>query len=375
MSNAPKVLSVDDMKTNHALIKVYLSELYEIETAMDGQQAIEQAVAWKPDIILLDVNMPVLDGYETCRRLKADQRTSHIPVIFISEASSLDDRLKGYDAGAENYVCKPFEGAELLRQIAVLLEYKNEKYSLQHDLQFASETAYSAINNASEMGYLLNFIETTFTCISTEALAKQIFISLKAYGLSGCVQFRVNQKVEDHGSNGAVTPLEKELLDRSREKRGIANCNSRSLFNSPSVSMLVRDMPIEDEDKYGRYKDHLAILLKGAEARTIHLQDMDKLRNSHEQQIKGALAEVQQDLELIDDKIKAFEKDIKIIMSDMFVDLESAVMTLSLVPEEEDMIMNIFERSRERLEDPLDLGAFIDTSFERICNKIKKLQI
>jgi len=109
------VLVVDDAATNVRLLRASLeTEGYRALEATDGETALQIATAKLPDIILLDVMMPGMDGYEVCRRLKADGRTSHIPVIFIT---SLDDKanvVEGFQAGGVDYVIKPFEREEVL---------------------------------------------------------------------------------------------------------------------------------------------------------------------------------------------------------------------------------------------------------------------
>lgn len=373
MATLPVVLSIDDMNTNHQIIKIALAEQYQVETAMDGLEGLKKAAQLLPDIILLDINMPNLNGYETCFRLKEDETTRNIPVIFISDLSSVDDRLKAYDVGAQNYASKPVDGRELLHQIENLLVMRQNLNTLQDDLQFASDTAVTAMTSIGEMGIVLAFIETTFGCRDTASLAQEMFRTLGIYGIEGCVQIRMKEKVENFSSSPVISPLEKELLDRSQDKRNIVSCNTRTLFNSPAISLLIKDMPISDDDKYGRYKDHLAIMLKGAEASTLHLQDMEKLKNTQASQIDETLIEVQNDLQAVDQQVKEFERQIKHVMDDLFVDLEGTIMTLSLTAEEETLIMAIFEKSRHKLETPFDIGAFIDVSFARISDKIKKL--
>ena len=116
------VLIVDDTPGNLALLSDTLSEAdYRVLVATDGQSAIEQIQYIKPDIILLDVMMPGIDGFETCRRLKADPATEAIPVLFMTGLSELDDLLRGFGEGALDYIVKPIRPAEVLARIEVHL--------------------------------------------------------------------------------------------------------------------------------------------------------------------------------------------------------------------------------------------------------------
>ncbi|MBD9361425.1 response regulator transcription factor [Methylomonas fluvii] len=116
------VLIVDDTPGNLALLSDTLSEAnYRVLVATDGCSAIEQIQYIKPDIILLDVMMPGIDGFETCNRLKADPDTAPIPVLFMTGLSELENLLRGFGEGALDYIVKPIRPAEVLARIEVHL--------------------------------------------------------------------------------------------------------------------------------------------------------------------------------------------------------------------------------------------------------------
>jgi len=122
LPNKGTVLIVDDTPGNLALLSDTLSEAnYRVLVATDGQFALEQIQYIKPDIILLDVMMPGLDGFETCRRLKADHNTKAIPVLFMTGLGELDDLLRGFGEGALDYIVKPIRPPEVLARIEVHL--------------------------------------------------------------------------------------------------------------------------------------------------------------------------------------------------------------------------------------------------------------
>jgi DNA-binding NarL/FixJ family response regulator len=116
------VLIVDDTPGNLALLSDTLSEAhYRVLVATDGSSALEQIQYIKPDIILLDVMMPGIDGFETCSRLKADPNTAPIPVLFMTGLNELDNLLRGFGEGALDYIVKPIRPAEVLARIEVHL--------------------------------------------------------------------------------------------------------------------------------------------------------------------------------------------------------------------------------------------------------------
>lgn len=135
-----KVLVVDDNEANLATLKGLLkSEGYTILTATSGFLGLELAESALPDLILLDIKMPVMDGFEVCRRLKSSKETSQIPVIFLTVLSQTSDIVKGLEMGAEDYVSKPFKPAELLARVRVHLQLKVAKDTLKLNNRMLAE--------------------------------------------------------------------------------------------------------------------------------------------------------------------------------------------------------------------------------------------
>ncbi|MDJ0903108.1 MAG: response regulator, partial [Xenococcus sp. MO_188.B8] len=117
------ILIVDDNTSNLAVIVDYLEESgLNILVSQDGDSSLKRAKYAKPSIILLDVLMPGIDGYETCRRLKNDPETKDIPVIFMTALSSTKDKVKGFEVGAVDYVTKPIQPEEVFARIKLHLE-------------------------------------------------------------------------------------------------------------------------------------------------------------------------------------------------------------------------------------------------------------
>jgi DNA-binding response OmpR family regulator len=129
------ILVVDDTEANVDILVEALGDAYAVSVAMDGQAALETVEESPPDIILLDIMMPGMDGYEVCRRLKADQRFSAIPVIFITAMSEIKNKTKGFDLGAVDYITKPFEIAEVRARVDTHLKLRQAQAKLERQNQ------------------------------------------------------------------------------------------------------------------------------------------------------------------------------------------------------------------------------------------------
>jgi putative two-component system response regulator len=127
------VLVVDDEPDNVDLLQVYLeAEGYQVMTAYRGEEALEKAFARQPDLVLLDVMMPGLNGFEVCRRLKAARRTQFVPVVIITALRERRDRVAGAEAGADDFLTKPFDRVELLARVRNLLQIRHLTDKLEH---------------------------------------------------------------------------------------------------------------------------------------------------------------------------------------------------------------------------------------------------
>jgi signal transduction histidine kinase len=125
------ILVVDDNPTNLQLLLDYLNELnFKTLIAKSGEGALRQAALAKPDIILLDIMMPGMDGFDTCRRLKEDPDTRDVPIIFMTALSDTEDKVKGFDLGAVDYITKPFSQKEVLARLNTQLTIQRQKREL-----------------------------------------------------------------------------------------------------------------------------------------------------------------------------------------------------------------------------------------------------
>jgi diguanylate cyclase (GGDEF)-like protein len=128
----PTLLLVDDERLHINILNNMLKESYEIKVALNGRQAVDRAISFpQPDLILLDVQMPELDGFEVLTLLQKDSRTREIPVIFITAMNSEDDETKGFELGAVDYITKPFSPAIVNARIKIHLKLLKQKCELQ----------------------------------------------------------------------------------------------------------------------------------------------------------------------------------------------------------------------------------------------------
>lgn len=124
MSSKPKILITDDEFSNTFVLKKFLSEEYEIKTAKSGKEALELVKSFEPDLLLLDIIMPEISGLKVCEILSRDENFLDMPIILITSKSSANDIKIGFEAGATDYLSKPFSKIELEARIKAALKFR-----------------------------------------------------------------------------------------------------------------------------------------------------------------------------------------------------------------------------------------------------------
>ncbi|MDM8569360.1 hybrid sensor histidine kinase/response regulator [Thiotrichales bacterium HSG1] len=160
------LLIVEDEPVNLNILISYLRDQYNVQVARDGEEALLQANNIKPDLILMDVRMPKLDGFETCKMLKKDRETSDIPVVFMTSLTDTEDKVKGFEVGAVDYITKPIQYKEVLARISAQLGLRN--------LQVILEQQKLAIEHKNQELQVQNMELNTFAKIVVNDLKKPL---------------------------------------------------------------------------------------------------------------------------------------------------------------------------------------------------------
>ncbi|MFZ9039511.1 MAG: response regulator, partial [Gammaproteobacteria bacterium] len=158
MSKRALILCVDDEPVNLMILEELLQDSYDLTSARSGAGCLQQIELQKPDLILLDVNMPEIDGLETCARLKADPETAEIPIIFVSALASQEELMAGYEAGGDDYITKPFSEEILQKKIEIVLARQQTGQELKKISDRAVAALESNLSLTEELGMVVKFL-------------------------------------------------------------------------------------------------------------------------------------------------------------------------------------------------------------------------
>jgi len=364
MSDKYRVLIVDDSTDDIHFVMENLKQDYAVLVATSGEKAVEMAAKNpRPDVILMDVEMPGMNGYETCRQLKATTETSATDVIFVSAHDSTEGKLAGYDAGGSDYLIKPVQTSELLQKVKLAIKNKEARTAVEADKAMAMETAMTAISSAGEQGVVVNFMKNSFSVTSIEELARLVVDATSSYGLESSVQLRTAASSVNASSKEPIPPLEQELLSKLKDVGRLKESGTRFIGNFGGVTQLIKNMP-EDEDKRGRLRDHLALLLEGAEAR-LHALEM-------QQQLAQLVTDSNQTLQDIEAMQQQQKQTSMQIMDDVMQKLEASFLSYGLTEEQEALLFKVVQDGVDKSLNNFEQGMMIDEKMRDIIRSLER---
>lgn len=372
MDDKVLILAVDDDLFQRDLAEDFLGDDYQVVCAEDGASALMLALERTPGLILLDVEMPGMDGYETCREFRQEEVTATVPVIFVSAHDRIEERLKGYEAGGDDYVTKPFDPQELKAKIAHLLNMVAERGSLKAMASYATNTAMTAMTSMSEMGGLLESLKSFNASIDENGLAEAVIAGLAPYDLSGVVQIRTPEKMLTITGQGEASPLEASVINHMADMDRITQFKNRLSIHYEHVSLLVNNMPVQDPDRCGRLRDHLAMLLEGAEARARGII-AEKESRRRGLAIEHMIERVTEALNGIDAAQRQSRMEARMAFSALTDKMENALLNVALTREQEDFLSSIVTGGIEDIINVQSAEADLQNKLTSIVHEMKEV--
>ncbi len=252
MDATAKILTIDDSPTNQKLINRILSPDYVVIEAMSGAEGISKLSETKPELILLDVDMPGINGYDTCREIRTRREFEDTPILFVSCLTEPEDHLAGYRAGADDYINKPVD-LEVLRAKVALNLTRLEKMR---------RTTQAFERPGRQMShFLMRCLRARSTANVTEALedvldALELNYALRLHG----------DEIYTYSNLEHISSLEDVLLDQSQNYYPMLS-SSRLILGSENIVLLLRNMHDLDAAQQDQLASDLGQMLEAAEER------------------------------------------------------------------------------------------------------------
>jgi CheY-like chemotaxis protein len=368
-----KILVIDDDKITHAFVKRALAKHYAITYTFSGEQGLKELKKNLPEVILLDVEMPGLNGYEVCEQIRSNPDTAEIPVIFFSARGDLRDRMQGFEAGADDYVVKPFHPEEILAKIKVLIQFRLRRHELAKEVDEARKTAFIAISSSSDLGQAISFIEKTHALTNYDQLASAFFVVTQAMDLKCTLMLKTIEGNLFYSSTyNSVSPMESELIANLSTEKRFFDFGARTQINFPHISLLIKNMPLDNMERYGRIKDFFPAMLTTADIKIEQLDSQKAVLEQMEEN-RQAFDMITRLLNLIKSDLDANQKLGIKIMRNMLMELDRNLPHLGLHETHEQYILDRIDLAIEQAHKAISANQKTNESFESMLESLNDL--
>lgn len=368
------VCYIDDNQANLLLVKKGLSKTYNVTTVDSAVDALDTLRDVKPELIILDVNMPEIDGFSLCTQLKDIEGLSDIPVIFLSARKSLEDRLKGYAVGAEAYLSKPFDISELEKIVAALIVRRQQILESKKSADESQAFAFSLMRNNSETGALVAYARKLAESTLKTELCERTIEVLADFGLSSTVALSTTAGTVLARSDGAnLSPLEIELFESVGPLDRIVGDGNKFIFHGKKCTFLIRDMPINDEELTGRLRDHLSVMNDLLDA-SLELVDFREREKNERFETSARLERnVGEEFRKVKTLFGDFNRKIDSTFDELMAEIEESFLFLGLTEEQEVQLSSFIKDARYKLEKSQEISQELNNSIAMIMDQLKTL--
>ncbi len=369
-----RILLIDDDKLVHAMVQKTLANSYETLSAHGGDDGLPMAEQHQPDLILLDVEMPGMNGYEVCEILKRSPATRDVPVVFLSSHGDARHRLLGYEAGADDFLVKPFEPAELLAKLRVMSKLHHAQQQMEAQAAQAAHTALLAMTGGSELGWVVQFVTASHRARNAQELAQQFFRVTDSLVLHCSLRFQdIGEFPLYFCPSGSTNPMEREVMDTLHEKGArIFDFGCRTQINYPRASVLVKNMPLDDRERYGRIKDILPLMLEAVDAR-LHALHAERMLLLQSADLTRSLQNAEGLLDDLAVNLGANQERVVQAMRKLLYDLDQRLPTMGLEEDQEKYLLGRIDSAVSEALELFDAGNHLKQSFQSIVRLLETL--
>ena len=373
MESAFKVCVVDDDPAVRDIICAMLDPDYPVE-AFDSAEACQAALTdTLPDLLLLDINLPGMNGYTFCQQIKSDGRLRKMPVIFVSGHDSPEERIAGYDAGGEDFIVKPFEPEELLRKVKVAQQIVQNQRTLAEQVEESEHLSSLVLASMDETGILLQFMSKLIAMNSAQEICAGGLELLRRYRLEGVVQTRLDGETLTMSASGTNLPLEASVIEHVRNQGRIFEFSRRSVHNFERVTLMINNLPLDDPEYCGRLRDHLSVAAQGIDSRLKALSDEIRSRRA-EQGIQQALENVGKTIIDLHEAHKVNAEASSSLIVGLQESLLNSFYKLGLTDNQEKFLQNMVGDFMTRMVELLDRGLQTQDSLRRLSDQLSDLR-
>lgn len=295
-----------------------------------------------------------------------------IPVIALYGPVLSGSKIKAFELGVDDFISCDVDMSEFAVRCEKLIFSKIANDQLKEQIKYATEMAFIAMSDTSDLGVNIQFMLDANSCTNLDELGMRLLQAIQSYGLKATIQLRGEFDVKNMEGNGMVREMEAALLWELKDGGRYVDFSKRSVMNYEQVSILVKNMPVDDSKKYGAIKDNVFSLLQGADARIKALDNIRRIRE--EQKLIAALTlRMQSVMADIDDGYQLVMKDIADVVEEMADKIQGVIEFLGLHEDQERALETIMEYGIGKTNGIFAKGIQLDSQFKNLVIELGTL--
>lgn len=374
----PLICITDDSNEERLLLKLLLEDSFNIIEASSGEECLEIVEKQTPDLFLLDINMPGINGYSVCEALRKRPETKSSPIIFVSGLDSVQERLEGFESGGDEYIIKPIDPTDLLEKVHHYTDNIKRLKQSANQANDAMKVAMEAMTVSSELGQIVEFIKKGQVLNSAEEIGQAMLDITREFQLNSAVMVHLDAKRYFFGCT--LDSLEAKFLEKvENSKERILNLRVRTVVCDENLVLLIKDMPLDDENRVGRLKDHLAVLMDIGSGFLENIKAQLRIKEVRKNFLNEIIAISEKQIKLTSNKIKHHGQTSTGIMQGMLSELENMLFSLGLEEDQEKKLMQLANVASLQLDDlnestndlDSELGVILESLYNFLASEDK----
>lgn len=366
MSVYNQLLVIDDDPDYCQLIKEVLAPDFDCVLAHTGKDGLAQFTKHcDPVLVIVDLNLPDMSGFEVCETLSEFKDERSFALFVISGDDTVNSRLRTFESGADDFIAKPFEMAELKSKISRVIDYVKKQIHLKQEGDETRKMANIAMAQASQYSYVMNFFKSLNHCQTPEHIASLFYEAMAFFELASTIKIRFKGVHYFDKNMGDISPIETSIYELLKDQGRIHEFGKRILINGRNVAFLIKNFP-DDEHAAGQARDFLAALVEGIESKIDELE------------VKATIVEATVDLgqaiNTINQNLTTHNIAINEVMGDMITDISSSYHRLALTDEQETYFTNMVETGSEKMHKAEGTLKGVQAQLQDILSKMESIE-
>lgn len=349
-----------------------MSERFDITCVFTPEDALSLAQELTYKVVVCDLTDTAPIDLSACEKLlNAEEIMRDLPLVVLSSSDELRDKLEAFELGVSDYLGPNVSVEEICARISKTIFHQVASEQLKDRLEMANETAFSVMSDNSDLGSNIQFLLGVNHCSNLDELGQLFFRALGNYKVTCSLQMRSLYEVKDMEANGMAKDLESQLLFQMKDGGRYIDFGRRTVVNYGQVSLLIRDMPVDDDRRYGAVKDNTFALIQGVDARLKALDEHHKLLEE-----KQALQKLSQDVKSvmtqIDESYQEVMRHIVETVENLADKIHNRIPNLALSEEQEGFFEEVADNCVSETNKIFNQGLQVDEVFQRLSENMDR---